>query len=63
MGKYRIKHDKVTGKKGVVFHKDSLIDEEKFVTGSIEHLCSINAIEPDQVEEKTEPRKTKKETE
>jgi hypothetical protein len=60
MGKYRIKHDKVTGKKGIVFHKDNLVDEERFVKGSIDDLCLIEAIEP---ETKSDSKKTKKDTE
>lgn len=43
--KYKILKHEVTGKKGQSFFKGQVIDESKFVEGSIDHLKAIGSIE------------------
>jgi hypothetical protein len=44
MAKYRINKHEITGKKGVRLFKNQVVDEKKFVDGSVDHLVSTGAI-------------------
>jgi hypothetical protein len=54
MATYKINKSEITGKKGISFYKNQIIDEKHFVGGSIDHLVSIGAIEAAEVEKTDE---------